>query len=62
MIDDDRRTNTFGLLLSVAMLLATHDGFGYTGAQCRAWLSDVGFHDTYVEPLTSLDSMVVGLK
>jgi O-methyltransferase domain/Dimerisation domain len=62
MIDDDRRANTFGLLLSVAMLLVTHDGFGYTGAQCRAWLSDVGFHDTYVEPLTSLDSMVVGRK
>jgi hypothetical protein len=62
LIDDDRRTNSFGLLLSVAMLLVTHDGFGYTGAQCRSWMSDIGFGDSYVQPLTSLDSMVVGIK
>jgi hypothetical protein len=62
LIDDDRRTNTFGLLLSVAMLLVTHDGFGYTGAQCRSWMSDIGFRDSNVEPLVGPDSMVVGLK
>jgi len=62
LIDDDRRTNTFGLLLSVAMLLVTHDGFGYTSAQCRSWMSDIGFRDSYVEPLAGPDSMVVGLK
>jgi Dimerisation domain len=62
LIDDDRRTNTFGLLLSVAMLLGTHDGLGYTGAQCRSWMSDIGFRDSYVEPLVGPDSMVVGLK
>jgi hypothetical protein len=45
LIDDDRRTNTFGLLMSVAMLLVTHDGFDYTGAQCRSWMSDIGFRD-----------------
>ena len=62
LIDDDRRTNTFGLLLSVAMLLVTHDGFGYTGAQCRSWMSDIGFRDSYVQPLVGPDSMIVGLK
>jgi hypothetical protein len=62
LIDDDRRTNTFGLLMSVAMLLVTRDGFDYTGAQCRSWLSDVGFRDSYVEQLVGPDSMVVGLK
>jgi ubiquinone/menaquinone biosynthesis C-methylase UbiE len=62
LIDDDRRTNTFGLLMSVAMLLVTHAGFDYTGAQCRSWLSDVGFRDSYVEQLVGPDSMVVGLK
>jgi hypothetical protein len=44
------------------MLLVTHDGFGYTGAQCRSWMSDIGFRDSYVEPLVGPDSMVVGLK
>jgi hypothetical protein len=63
LIDDDRRTNTFGLLMSLAMLLVTHDGFDYTAAaQCRSWMSDVGFRSTYVEPLVGPDSMVVGLK
>jgi hypothetical protein len=62
IIDDDRRANTFGLLLSIAMLLVTHEGFGYTGAQCRSWMSQVGFRESYVEPLVGPDSMVVGLK
>jgi hypothetical protein len=62
LVDDDRSTNTFGLLMSLAMLLATHAGFDYTGAQCRSWMSDVGFRDSYVEQLVGPDSMVVGLK
>jgi hypothetical protein len=62
IIDDDRRANGFGLLLSVAMLLVTHDGFGYTGAQCRSWMSDIGFRDSYMAPLVGPDSMVVGIK
>jgi hypothetical protein len=44
------------------MLLVTQDGFGYTGDQCRAWMSHVGFRDSYVQPLVGPDSMVVGLK
>ncbi len=62
LIDDERRTNTFGLLMSVGMLLVTHAGFDYTGAQCRSWMSHVGFRDSYIEPLVGPDSMVVGLK
>jgi hypothetical protein len=62
LIDDDRNTNTFGLLMSLAMLLVTHAGFDYTGAQCRSWMSDAGFRNSYIEPLVGPDSMVVGLK
>ncbi len=62
IIDDDRRANTFGLLMSVNMLIETQDGFDYTGAECRSWMTDVGFRDTYVEPLVGPDSMVVGIK
>src|SRR5215471_1473480 len=51
LIDDDRRTNTFGLLLSLGMLLVTHAGIGYTGTQCRAWMAQVGSRDSYVKPL-----------
>lgn len=62
IIDDDRRANTFGLLMSVNMLIETQEGFDYTGADCRAWLADAGFRHSYVEPLVGPDSMVVGIK
>ena len=62
IIDDDRRTNTFGLLMSVNMLIETQEGFDYTGAECRSWLADAGFRHSYVEPLVGPDSMVVGIK
>ena len=54
--------NTFGLLMSVNMLIETHAGFDYTSADCRSWLAEVGFRDSYAEPLARPDSMVVGIK
>ena len=62
IIDDDRRANTFGLLMSVNMLIETEAGFDYTFADCRSWMADTGFRDSYTEPLTGPDSMVVGIK
>lgn len=62
IIDDERRANTFGLLMSLNMLIETQDGFDYTGADCRSWMAEVGFRDSYVEPLIGPHSMVVGLK
>ncbi len=62
VIDDDRRTNTFGLLMSLNMLIETQEGFDYTAADCRLWMASVGFRDSYVEPLVGPDSMVVGIK
>ena len=37
-------------------------GFDYTGADCRGWMADAGFKDSYVEHLVGPDSMVVGIK
>src|SRR5262249_43585934 len=34
IIDDERRTNTFGLLMSLNMLIETRGGFDYTGRGC----------------------------
>jgi hypothetical protein len=62
IIDDERRHNTFGLLMSLNMLIETPGGFDYTGADCSSWMRDVGFRETYVEPLAGPDSMVVGVK
>lgn len=62
LIDDERCTNAFGLLMSLNMLVETPGGFDYTGADCRTWMGDAGFRDTYVEHLAGPDSMVVGIK
>ena len=62
IIDNDRRANAFGLLMSLNMLIETQDGFDYTGADCQSWLRDIGFESTYVQPLAGPDSMVVGIK
>ncbi len=62
LIDDDRRTNAFGLMMSLNMLIETPGGFDYTGADCISWMNEAGFHSTRVEHLVGPDSMVVGIK
>ncbi len=62
LIDDDRRENAFGLLMSLNMLIETPGGFDYTGADCRGWLEEAGFRESRVEHLVGPDSMVVGIK
>jgi hypothetical protein len=62
IIDDDRRQNAFGLLMSLNMLIETPGGFDFTGADCCGWLKEAGFRETYVEHLAGPDSMVVGIK
>jgi hypothetical protein len=43
VIDDDRRANAFGLMMSLNMLIETGDGFDYTGAQFNEWCGEAGF-------------------
>jgi O-methyltransferase domain len=62
LIDDDRRQNAFGLLMSLNMLIETPGGFDYTGKDCCDWMRDAGFASTRVEQLVGPDSMVVGFK
>lgn len=62
VIDDERKENAFGLLMSLNMLIETARGFDYTGADCQAWMREAGFRDTRVEPLVGADSMVIGFK
>lgn len=61
IIDDDRRENAFGLLMSLNMLIEGV-GFDYTGADCRGWMAGAGFSESYVEHVVGPDSMVVGIK
>jgi hypothetical protein len=62
LIDDERRHNAFGLLMSLNMLIETRGGFDYTGADCAAWMHEAGFRETRAEALCGPDSMVIGVK
>src|ERR1051325_1301880 len=62
LIDDERRENTLGLLMSLNMLIETPGGFDYTGADCSQWMLETGFRETRVEHLAGPDSMVIGFK
>jgi len=62
IIDDDRSKNSFGLLMSLNMLIETPGGFDYTGADCMAWMKEAGFTNTRVAHLVGPESMVIGIK
>ena len=62
LIDDARRENAFGLLMSINMLIETPGGFDFTGADCQEWMRQTGFRETRVEHLAGPDSMVIGIK
>ena len=62
IIDDARKKNALGLLMSLNMLIETPGGFDLTGADCTRWMKEAGFKRTKVEKLVGPDSMVVGIK
>jgi hypothetical protein len=61
IVDDDRKTNAFGLIMSLYMLIETPGGFDYTAADCSGWMKEAGFSVTRLEPLVGPDSMVIGI-
>jgi hypothetical protein len=62
MIDDARKSNVMGLLMSLNMLIETSGGFDYTPSDCRGWMKTTGFRKTSVVALTPVDSMVIATK
>lgn len=62
LIDDARRENVFGLLMSLNMLIEFGDAFDYSGADFRGWCSEVGFRRFEVLPLAGASSAAVAYK
>jgi O-methyltransferase domain len=62
MIDDGRRENAAGLLMSLNMLVGTQGGFDYTGTDCIGWMHEAGFAELRRQALCGPYSMVVGIK
>ena len=62
LIDDARRENTFGLTMSLNMLIEFGDAFDYTAADFRNWCSAAGFESFDVIPLDAGSSAAVAYK
>jgi predicted O-methyltransferase YrrM len=62
LIDDARRENVFGLLMSLNMLIEFGDAFDYSGADFRKWCGEVGFKRFDVIHLAGASSAAIAYK
>ena len=62
IIDDGRRENAFGLLMSLNMLIETPEGYDYSFAQFNTWCAKAGFRSTEKFPLRGPASAAVAWK
>ena len=62
LIDDARRENVQGLLMSLNMLIEFGDAFDYTGADFSRWCREVGFKRFEVVHLAGASSAAVAYK
>jgi len=62
LIDDARRENAFGLLMSLNMLIEFGDAFDYSGSDFTSWCREAGFRDFEIIPLTGPSSAAVAYK
>ncbi|MFZ2450271.1 MAG: methyltransferase [Methylovulum miyakonense] len=62
LIDDGRRENAFGLMMSLNMLIEFGDAFDYTGADFWSWCQEAGFRRYEVIHLAGPCSAAVAYK
>ena len=62
IIDDERRANAFGLMMSLNMLIETPEGYDFSAADFDGWAKEIGFSQTRVMPLTGPSSAVIAIK
>ena len=62
LIDDARRENAFGLLMSLNMLIEFGDAFDFTGSDLAGWCTDAGFQRFEVVPLAGPASAGIAYK
>ena len=62
VIDDERRQNTLGLLMSLNMLIENGGGFDYSHQDFQRWAKAAGFRRTEVIPLAGPTSAAIAYK
>src|ERR1700759_5761220 len=62
IIDNERRQNTFGMLMSLNMLVENGDAFDYTMNDFERWTRTAGFTRTSFVPLAGPSGAAVAYK
>ncbi|MEO5599401.1 MAG: methyltransferase [Cyclobacteriaceae bacterium] len=62
IIDDQRKENAFGLMMSLNMLIETGKGFDYTFADFNRWTKIAGFKSTSLVSLAGPSSAAIAYK
>ncbi len=62
IIDEDRKHNLFGLMMSLNMLVETGTGFDYTFSDFKGWAQIAGFKSTAILPLAGPTSAAIAYK
>ncbi len=62
ILDDERKENDFGLLMSLNMLLETPHGYDMTAGTFDCFTREAGFSDSYIIPLAGPVSAAVAVK
>jgi hypothetical protein len=62
IIDDERKQNVFGMMMSLNMLIETGTGFDYTFADFNRWAKIVGFKSTSLLALAGPSSAAIAYK
>ncbi|NIP32063.1 MAG: methyltransferase [Candidatus Dadabacteria bacterium] len=62
IIDDERRENVFGLMMSLNMLIEFGEAFDFTGADYAKWCKEIGFKKIEIMPLGGPASAAIAYK
>lgn len=62
LIDDERRENAFGLMMSLNMLIEFGDAFDFTGADFKEWCREAGFRRFEILHLNGPCSAAIAYK
>lgn len=62
VIDDERKANTLGLMMSLNMLIETATGFDYTFSDFNGWAKQCGFSRTEIMSLAGPASAAIAYK
>jgi hypothetical protein len=62
IIDDARRENVFGLMMSLNMLIEFGEAFDFTGADFTSWCLEAGFSRCEILPLGGPASAAIAWK